>query len=159
MLLLEVVSMPIYFSSAPTTDVKFCLWDNKISWSIGPAITLWPSFRMSFPSGRETNTFTTTCLSSCLGDCTTTCLLLNFLTIKIRHNHQLVDEQASTKGSLHLSSLKGVSHTNSIRTLRGVNLNYRSRAVAKGLLRTVFCGKLFWSVFEGKKVNCFREVT
>ena len=27
--------------------------------------------------------------------------------------------------------------------LRGVNLNYRSRAVAKGLLRTTFCGVLF----------------
>ena len=27
--------------------------------------------------------------------------------------------------------------------LRGVNLNYRSRAVAKGLLRTIFCGMLF----------------
>ena len=26
---------------------------------------------------------------------------------------------------------------------RGVNLNYRSRAVAKGLLRAIFCDKLF----------------
>ena len=27
--------------------------------------------------------------------------------------------------------------------LRGVNLNYRFGTVAKGLLRTIFCGKLF----------------
>ena len=27
--------------------------------------------------------------------------------------------------------------------LRGVNVNYRSRAVAKGLKRTIFCGMLF----------------
>ena len=27
--------------------------------------------------------------------------------------------------------------------LRGINLNHRSGAVAKGLLRTIFCGKLF----------------
>ena len=30
--------------------------------------------------------------------------------------------------------------------LKEVPLNYRSRAVAKGLLKTVFCSKQFWSV-------------
>ena len=31
--------------------------------------------------------------------------------------------------------------------IRGETLNYRSRAVAKGLLKAVFCGKRFWRVF------------
>ena len=31
--------------------------------------------------------------------------------------------------------------------------NYKSRAVAKGLLRTIFCCKLFWSVFYCKMVS------
>ena len=43
--------------------------------------------------------------------------------------------------------------------LRGNNHNYRSRAVAKGFLRTIFCGMLFWNVFYRKMTNCFREDT
>ena len=43
--------------------------------------------------------------------------------------------------------------------LRGVNLNYRFRAVAKGLLRTIFFDKLFESLFYREMMNCFREVT
>ena len=40
---------------------------------------------------------------------------------------------------------------------KGVNLNYRSRAVAKGLLRTMSCGMLFRNVFYRKMMNCFKE--
>ena len=44
-------------------------------------------------------------------------------------------------------------------TSRGVNLNYRSRAFAKGLLRTISCGMVIWNVFYRKMMNCFREKT
>ena len=43
--------------------------------------------------------------------------------------------------------------------LRGVNLNYRSRAVAKRLVWAIFFGMLFQNVFYRKMMNCFREDT
>ncbi len=39
------------------------------------------------------------------------------------------------------------------RFLRGVLLNYRSRAVTKEFLKMVFGGKLFWSVRQCLTVN------
>ena len=47
----------------------------------------------------------------------------------------------------------------SLKVLRGVLLNYRSGAVAKELLKTVFGGKLFFSICKLNGVSFGRTTT